>query len=108
MEVQPGDLGPQSSGTIHLSNGMKSTFTMTEFSPYRNWKWVGSFLWLTVHYNHLFEELHPRQTKLTWVVEGEGFGVSMFGRLFAKIYNKNLDSAVPRLIEEMDASRSRL
>ncbi len=25
---------------IHLANGIKSTFQMTEFNPYRNWKWV--------------------------------------------------------------------
>jgi len=106
VEVGLGELGPQSSGIIHLSNGVKSRFTMTDFNPYRNWKWVGPFLWLTVHYDHRFEELNSGRTKLTWVVEGEGFGVSVFGRLFAKIYNKNLDSAIPLLIEEMAASRS--
>jgi hypothetical protein len=106
VQVQPaGELGPQSAGVIRLSNGVKSAFTMTEFNPYRNWKWAGRFLWLTVHYDHLFEELNPRQTKLTWVVAGEGFGVSVFGRLFAKIYAKNLDRAIPLLIEEMNASK---
>lgn len=76
----PGELGPKSTGLIHLSNGIKSAFTMTEFSPYRNWKWVGGFLWLTVRYDHRFEELNPTQTELTWVVEAKGFGVSVFGR----------------------------
>lgn len=107
VEVQPpSDLGPQSTGIIRLSNGVKSAFTMMEFSPYRHWKWVGRFLWLTIHYDHLFEELNPKQTKLTWVVEGGGFGVSVFGRLFANVYNKNLDKAVPLLIAEMNASGS--
>jgi hypothetical protein len=100
----PGELGPKSTGLIHLSNGVKSAFTMTEFNPYRNWKWVGGFLWLTVHYDHRFEELNPTQTKLTWVVEAKGFGISVFGRLFAKIYSKNLDRAIPLLVEEMKAS----
>ena len=101
----PGDLGPTSMGVIHLRNGIKSVFTMTEFNPYRNWKWVGGFLWLTVHYDHRFVELNPTQTRLNWVVEAKGFGVSVFGRLFAKIYNKNLDQAIPLLVEEMNTSR---
>ena len=85
----------------HLSNGIKSAFTMTEFNPHRNWKWVGGFLWLTVHYDHRFEALTPVRTRLTWSVEAKGFGVSVFGKLFAKIYNKNLNRAIPLLIEEM-------
>ena len=78
---------------------------MTEFNPHRNWKWVGRFLWLTIHYDHIFEEVNPQQTKLVWVIEGDGFGVSIFGRLFAKIYSMNLDKAIPLLIEEMNASK---
>ena len=106
VDVQPpGELGPKSTGFIHLSNGIKSAFTMSEFSPYRNWKWVGGFLWLTVHYDHRFEELNPRQTKLIWFVDGAGIGVSVFGRLFAKIYSMKLDRAIPVLIAEMNASR---
>jgi len=33
IEVHPqGEPGPQSSGVIHLANGIKSTFRMTEFN----------------------------------------------------------------------------
>jgi hypothetical protein len=106
VEVQPpGELGPESTGRIYLTNGIKSVFTVTEFNPYRNWKWVGGFLWGTVHYDHRFEDLNAMQTKLTWVVEAEGFCVWIFGMLFAKIYSKSLDRAIPLLIQEMDASR---
>jgi hypothetical protein len=104
IEVTPaGAIGPASRGVIHLSIGAKSAFTVVEFNPPRNWKWVGPFLWLTVHYDHVFEELEPRKTKLTWIVEGEGAGASIAGRLFAKIYNRNLDRAIPLLIQEMHA-----
>ena len=34
-----------------------------------------------------------------------GFGVSLLGRLFAKIYSKSLDRAIPLLVQEMNASR---
>ena len=113
VEVRPpGELGPESTGRLHLSNGVKSgwpgssaVFTVTEFNPYHNWKWVAGFLWLTCHYDHRFEELNPTQTKFTWVIEAKGFGVSVIGRLFAMIYRKKLDRAIPSLVEEMNASR---
>jgi uncharacterized membrane protein len=106
VQVQPpGELGPTSRGLIHLTNGLKSAFTMTEFNPYRNWKWVGGFLWLTVHYDHRFEDMNSTRTRLTWLVEVRGFGLSIFGRLFAKFYNKNLDRAIPLLVEEMNTGR---
>jgi hypothetical protein len=96
VEVKPpGELGPSSTGLIHLSNGVRSAFTVTEYNPYRNWKWVGRFLWLTIHYDHRYEELNATQSKLTFVVEAKGVGVSVFGRLIAKIYSKSLDRAIP-------------
>jgi hypothetical protein len=113
VEVRPpGELGPGSTGLLHLHTWIKSgwpgssaAFTVTEFNPYHDWKWVAGFLWLTCHYDHRFEELNPMQTKLTWVIEANGFGKSVVGRLFAKIYSKNLDRAIPLLVEEMNASR---
>ena len=97
--VEPaGELGPDSVGVIHLNNGIKSRFRVTEFNPYRNWKWKGPFLWLTVHYDHSFQPENDDATKLIWKVEGEGFGVSLFGRIFAAIYKRDLDRAVPRLV----------
>lgn len=55
-----------------------------------------------LYYDHQFEEVDTEHTKLTWVVEAEGFGVSIFGRLFAAIYNGNLNRAIPNLITEMN------
>jgi hypothetical protein len=105
VQMQPlGELGPQSTGIIYLSNGFKSGWTVTEFALYQSWKWVGRFLWLTVHYDHRFEELTPSQTKLIWIIEGQGFGVSLLGKLFVSVYNKNLEKAIPALIEEMNTS----
>jgi hypothetical protein len=36
-------------------------------------------------------------------VRGAGFGAAVVGRIFAAIYNTNLNRAVPRLIAEMNA-----
>lgn len=98
-----GELTPTSKGILLLTNGIKSEFRMTELNAPRNWKWVGNFLWLTVHYDHRFEALDERRTKLIWIVGAEGFGASIIGKLFAAIYNKNLDRAIPNLTNEMKA-----
>jgi hypothetical protein len=102
----PGEVGPQSSGVIHLTNGMKPVFRVTEFDPPGNWKWVGGFLWCTVTYDHQFEPLDADHTKLIFIVEAKGFCASVLGRLFAWIYRRNLERAIPLLIAEMEAQAS--
>jgi hypothetical protein len=42
---------------------------------------------------------------LTWVIEAKGFGKSVIGGLFARVYSKSLDRAIPLLVEEMNAGR---
>ncbi len=98
----PGPLGLESEGTIKLTNGIKSTFRMAELNAGNNWKWVGPFLWITVHYDHKFKRIGPQETEITFVLDGEGFGVGIFGRIFAAIYARNLDRAIPNLIEELE------
>jgi Polyketide cyclase / dehydrase and lipid transport len=102
--LPPGELRPQSTGVIHLTNGMKPAFRVTEFNPPRSWKWVGSFLWCTVIYDHQFEALDAEHTKLIFVVEAKGFGASLLGPLFAMIYRRNLEKAIPLLVAEMDGA----
>jgi Polyketide cyclase / dehydrase and lipid transport len=104
VELNPkAELSLSTVGSFRLVNGIKSDFKMTEINPFRNWKWVGQFLWLVVRYDHRFERMNERRTKLTWLVSAEGFGVSVLGRVFATIYNSNLDKAIPLLISEMNA-----
>ena len=104
IELQPpGELGRHSAGTIQLTNGMKPTFRMTEFQPLASWKWVGPFLWATVIYDYQFQALGPKQTRLIWTIEAEGFAASILGPLFASIYRRSLDKAIPRLVGEMNA-----
>jgi hypothetical protein len=104
VELNPkGPLTLSTVGRFQLANGIKSDFKMTELNPFRNWKWIGPVLWLVVHYDHRFESVSAERTKLTWLVSADGFAVSVLGRLFATIYNRNLDKAIPRLISEMNA-----
>jgi hypothetical protein len=58
-----------------------------------------------VIYDHRFEALDAAHTRLTFVVEAEGFGERILGSLFAKVYRRNLEKAIPRLIAEMESQR---
>jgi hypothetical protein len=98
----PSPLSPESEGTIQLTSGIRSTFKVEELNAGRNWKWVGPFLWLAVHYDHQFREIGPEKTEVAFVLDGEGLGVGLFGRVFAAIYARNLDRAIPRLIQELE------
>jgi hypothetical protein len=75
---------------------------MTDFDPPSSWAWAGPFLWLTVHYGHRFEAFGERRTRLVWTVAAEGRGVTFLGRLFAAVYARNLDRAIPNLQRELD------
>lgn len=44
-----------SSGETVLQNGITTTFTMSEFNLLHNRKWDGSFLWLNLYYDHVFQ-----------------------------------------------------
>lgn len=104
----PGELGSQSTGVIHLTNGIRPAFRMTEFNPPQNWTWVSPFLWFAVIYDHQFEALDAGHTKLIFVVAAQGFGASLIGRLFAKVYRRSLEKAIPLLVAEMNASAANL
>lgn len=103
IDLRPsGGLGPDSEGAILLTNGIRSTFRMEEHNAGRNWKWAGPFLWITVHYDHQFRRVGPEESEITFLVDGEGFGAGVFGRVFAAIYARNLDRAIPNLVNELE------
>jgi hypothetical protein len=90
--------------SAELKRATKPAWRVTEFDLYRNWKWIGDFLWLTIYYDHRFEELNPTQTKITFELEAKGFCRSFLGRLFARIYSRTLDRAIALLVQEMNAT----
>jgi hypothetical protein len=99
----PCDLGPDSTGVIYLAGGMKSAFKVTEFNPLHNWEWAGPIVWMRVFYDHRFEVIDAQRTKLIWTVAAEGLGASTIGRLFAALYRRNMERAIARLVDEMQA-----
>ncbi|MCS5653981.1 MAG: SRPBCC family protein, partial [Candidatus Marinimicrobia bacterium] len=90
-------------GSLRLTNGIESEFRVTEFQLHQNWKWRGPFLWMRMDYDHRFEPLGDDKTKFTWIIEGEGIGVSTIGRVFAWQYKRNLNKAIPLLQHEISS-----
>ncbi len=106
IDLQPsGPLRADSTGALVLTNGIRATFRMEELNPGANWKWGGPFLWIRVHYDHQFTPTGPEEAEIRFVLDGEGVGAGVFGRLFAAIYARNLDRAIPNLIREIEAQR---
>jgi len=99
----PGPLGPASSGTFVLKPGIPTRFAMTDWEPPRRWRWRGGFLWLDVLYDHRFEPREGGGTRLVLEVEASGPGIATIGRVFAAVYARNLDRALPRLALVLDA-----
>jgi hypothetical protein len=93
----PGPVGPGSSATLKLTNRTRATVRVTEFQDGRRFRWEGSFLWLGLGYDHLVTTDETGRVHITFTVEGAGVGVNTIGRLFASIYARDLDRAIPRL-----------
>ncbi|MBI3820546.1 MAG: SRPBCC family protein [Planctomycetes bacterium] len=103
IDLSPdGPLQLETSGVIRLTNGVRSTFRMKEINVLQNWRWTGPFLWLLVDYDHRFRAIAPNQCEIVFTIDGSGFGIGFFGRIFATIYAKNLDRAIPLLIKEIE------
>lgn len=99
----PGALGPRSRGVFVLGPGVPTGFAMTDWDPPRRWKWSGRVLWLRVGYDHRFEPLSGGGTRIVLEVEASGVAVGTLGRLFALVYARNLDRALPLLARELEA-----
>jgi polyketide cyclase/dehydrase/lipid transport protein len=101
----PGPLTEHSAGSLRLVGGARSTFRMEVYEPPVRWQWVGRFLSVDVHYDHGFEAVDEKHTRLVWTVDAEGFGAGSLGRVFGAIYARNLDRAIPNLQAEMRSER---
>lgn len=99
---RPGELSPSTVGTLHLTNGLKARFAMTEFVPNSHWKWASNFLWLRIYYDHRFEPIEDDRTKMQFIIEARdlGFGKFVLAKLYAAIYHKILDKAIVNLVAD--------
>jgi hypothetical protein len=93
----PGPVGPGSTATLRLKNRTKARVRVTEFEDGRRFRWEGSFLWMRLGYDHLVMTDDTGRVRITFTLEGAGVGVNPIGPLFASIYARSLDRAIPRL-----------
>lgn len=64
--------------------------------------WTGRFLWLRVDYDHVIDPAGLQASKVTFRVDVGGLGTAVFGRLFARVYRRNLDKAIPHVVAELE------
>jgi uncharacterized membrane protein len=106
----PGLVGPGSRATLKLTNHTTATVRVTEFQDGRRFRWEGSFLWMGLGYDHLVTTNDAGRVSITFTVDVAGVGVNTIGRLFASVYARNLDRAIPRLqarLQSPDPARPR-
>ena len=103
VRTPAGPLSIDTLATVRLTNGMTSTFKMIEFAPPSHWKWSGSLVGAQIYYDHVFSEIAPSQTRVGFTVDASGWQAAFLGGIFANIYRRNLRSAIPLLIAEIEA-----
>ena len=77
----------------------RNTFRMSVWEPPVRWAWVGGLPGVRIHYDHRFESSAPAATRLEWLVELHGPLAPLIRPVFARVYGRNLDRAIPRLQE---------
>ena len=92
-----GDLGPSSTGALSIRGFGRSKFRMTAWEPKRRWAWVGEMPGARVIYEHHFAPDGDAATIFEWVVFLEGPLSFLVRPVFAAIYGRNVDRAIPRL-----------
>jgi hypothetical protein len=77
-EVGPGDvIGPETVASF----GSTVTFRMAEFDPPNHWMWATRMLWFTSRYDHAFQRITERQTRMVFHMTITGFGSDAFARV---------------------------
>jgi hypothetical protein len=99
----PGDLTPTTRGRLVLKPAIPTTFRMTALAAPHSWSWRGSFLGTTLDYDHRIEPVSDGGTRITFTIDGSGATAKVVGPVFARVYGRILDRAIPHLIDELDA-----
>ena len=93
----PGELGPASTGAFQIKHLGRNTFRMSAWEPPVRWEWVGELPGVRIYYDHRFEASGPGATRLEWLVALRGPLAPLIRPIFARIYGRNVDRAIPRL-----------
>jgi carbon monoxide dehydrogenase subunit G len=93
----PGELGPTSGGAFRIRRLGRNDFRMSAWEPPVRWEWVGGLPGVRISYDHRFEPSGPAATRLEWVVALRGPLAPFVRPVFARIYGRHVDRAIPRL-----------
>ena len=104
VSVTPaGLIGPASVGSLSFRPVGRSAFRISAYEERIHWEWVGKVLWLTIRYDHRFAA-DSAGTRMTWTVSQEGVRRTVVGRVFASLYGRLVDRAIPRLKAQLAAA----
>jgi hypothetical protein len=106
VDLSPDDtLGPDTVATLHMGS-TATTFRMAEWDPPNHWMWTSRVLWFTLLYDHIFDEIDPRRTRIVFHMRVTGFGKSLFARLVDLGSREEHAQSFPLLAKELNALRS--
>jgi hypothetical protein len=99
-EVLPTDvLGPDTTAKF----GPSFEFRMTEFAPYDHWLWSAKLAWLTIDYDHVFEPLDEKRTRMVFHQTVTGFGNDLLASLLRMATSLGgHQAALDRLADEIN------
>ena len=83
--------------------GDSFAFRMTEFAPPDHWMWSAQAAWLTLDYDHAFEPITDRETRMIFHMTMTGFGSDLFARVLGAVTSAGGHAeALQRLADEMN------
>ena len=99
-EVTPSDVvGPDTVARF----GNSFEFRMTSFDPHDHWMWSGQAGWLALDYDHIFEPMGARQTRMVFHMTVTGFGNDLVALVIgAGSGFAGHQAALQRLADEMN------
>lgn len=105
--VSDGELGPTSRGALHIERLGRNSFRMSAWQPPTRWEWVGGLPEGRIYYDHRFRVSGPGINTIAVVGRLARTHVTLTRGVFARVYGRKLDLAIPRLLEWLRATASR-
>ena len=92
-------IGPDTTASF----GGNFQFRMTQFDPYDHWTWTAHLGPMTVDYDHIFEPIGERQTRMVFHQTLTGFGNDIFATLLGAVTTLGgHQAALNRLADEIN------
>jgi uncharacterized protein YndB with AHSA1/START domain len=106
-EVTPSDvIGPDTVAKF----GNTVTFRMTRFAPHDHWMWSADMGWLRADYDHRFERISDRQTRMVFHQTVTGFGndvlATLIGALTAATGHQDALNRLAAEINQLPAAKT--